>query len=296
VSGDARPVRVLHAVASDAVEPLVRGTRRPARVVAVRDHALYLDVDGTGLTVETADGIGLPNGLAVTEPAAERPFRTASARSPASVGDHRVVVGDLEVVVRRWRRARPTLRRCSVARLRSFATTAHAHVAAVADPLPSDLADALDGFLRRLAAGDVGGAVDAARDGLLGRGPGLTPTGDDLLAGVIAAVRSFGPRLAPATDGAIVATVSDVADRVARIAGEATTDVSGALLVHAARGEVAIPVGDLLRAVAGDVPVLPALDRLLAVGGSSGRDLACGVVAGVELLLGCLPARPMEDV
>jgi hypothetical protein len=109
---------------------------------------------------------------------------------------------------------------------------------------------------------------------LVGAGPGLTPSGDDVLCGVLLGLRLLGrarslPRLWDA-----------VAPRL-----PATTTLSAALLVEAVQGFAVPPVIDLGQALAeGDpVGVRAAAARVLAVGHTSGADLLAG-------LTGCLDA------
>ena len=111
----------------------------------------------------------------------------------------------------------------------------------------------------------------AARVG--GRGPGLTPSGDDLLAGVLVVARlvggsAAGPRL----------------DAIA--AGVATTEIARACLAWAARGQCIAPVHDWLAALASGRPgELAAAHRsLVAVGASSGAHLAAGLALAVSQL------------
>jgi hypothetical protein len=103
-------------------------------------------------------------------------------------------------------------------------------------------------------------------DRLIGRGPGLTPLGDDVLAGWLA-TRAAGGR----PDAA-------VADAVLRRAG-ATTLLSATLLDCAARGEVLPQLGAWLAD-----PTADATDALLAVGATSGA----GLLAGAALALASL--------
>src|SRR5579859_1854564 len=81
---------------------------------------------------------------------------------------------------------------------------------------------------------------------------------------------------------------------IARVAGPRTTALSATLLAHAARGEVAEHVGDLLLALA-----LPAhearvvrqrAERLLASGATSGSDTLLGILLGLQTLQGGLPS------
>jgi hypothetical protein len=115
----------------------------------------------------------------------------------------------------------------------------------------------------------------AAADSLLGLGPGLTPSGDDLLAGLLATCCWLRDDPRAAALGRQV---------VARSAGR-TTALSAALLRCAAHGAAARPVVDLVDAVAGRRPLGPALRGLLAVGSTSGHDTARGVHLAAEVLL-----------
>jgi hypothetical protein len=110
--------------------------------------------------------------------------------------------------------------------------------------------------------------------GLLGRGPGLTPTGDDVVAGVLLASRSV---LEP-----------ERLERVARtvLAGArlATTVVSRGMLADAAAGWCPDVVA---RGVAGLLTPRPAgsgtaVADLLRVGHTSGGDLLSGAAGALE--------------
>lgn len=101
---------------------------------------------------------------------------------------------------------------------------------------------------------------------LIGRGPGLTPAGDDEVAGALVAARAVGdPRL----DTWCSATRDALLSR-------RTTAVSWGLLHHALDGwatpELAASVDEACTGRRG-----PAHERLLTVGHSSGRALADGV-------------------
>ena len=108
--------------------------------------------------------------------------------------------------------------------------------------------------VEHLAAGDLAGVVDA----LAGLGPGLTPAGDDALAGILLVA---GDRA-----GAI-----EAADRAR------TNDIARAFLGWAARGQSIEPVHRLL-AGGGHA----ALADLLRFGHSSGADLAFGLRLGLR--------------
>jgi hypothetical protein len=121
-----------------------------------------------------------------------------------------------------------------------------------------------------LAAEDHGdGARVAAR--IAGLGPGLTPSGDDLLAGALA-FHAWAEAAGHAGIGAgFRAAVSEAA--VPR-----TTRLAGQLLRAAACGQVTAPVGALLSSIfrrAGTFP--PDLAPVLAIGETSGADMLAGI-------------------
>ncbi|HSO64130.1 MAG TPA: DUF2877 domain-containing protein, partial [Ornithinibacter sp.] len=113
-------------------------------------------------------------------------------------------------------------------------------------------------------------AVASGVAGLLGRGSGLTPSGDDALAGALLVAHAL---------GAAAPLAAAVRARLA-----ATTAVSAALLDAAADGFAARDVVTLVdAALAGDDDaVAVVLPHVLAIGHSSGRDLVTGVAAALQ--------------
>ena len=119
-------------------------------------------------------------------------------------------------------------------------------------------------------------AADLVRR-LLGVGPGLTPAGDDVLAGLFVGLWSFGQNAEPL--------------RLTVLAGlsAGTTDLSAALLRCAARGESIPQVNQLLRTISeGAWPgrLDHAMDDLVRVGHTSGTALATGVLAAATMAIG----------
>jgi hypothetical protein len=117
----------------------------------------------------------------------------------------------------------------------------------------------------------VGVGADHAVTALVGRGDGLTPAGDDALAGALLLLHALTDPRAERLSGAV------------RTRLRSTTAVSAALLDAAADGYASPEVVRLVDAVAaGDlVRVRSALPPVLAHGHSSGRDLVAGVAAAL---------------
>ena len=299
------------ASASVLVRDLLTGPVRPAAVVAAGPRAAYLDVGGRLVAIVAAGGVRLPCAVVLVDPAARPPgvavsgpagpgpavgpaladgrpaalaVGTASAVGrPAAlaVGEGAVHVGGHRAVaVRRWfdPRVRLTgLDPAAVARLRATVR---------ARPCGDALLPA--GAAGRLAEQLAGGRHRAAVSELVGRGTGLTPAGDDLLAGALAALRAA---RSPAADGLGAATRDLVPGR--------TSHLSAALLVAADEGAVVPEAEAVLRALvpphAPGLAVGDAVDRaagrLLGVGHTSGWHLAAGLAVGAAHALDP-PARP----
>ena len=133
-------------------------------------------------------------------------------------------------------------------------------------------------LLRAVRERDPEPAAAAVRE-LLGRGPGLTPEGDDLLAAVTGTLVVLGP--ATGLDGSgRDALVGALAPRPGR-----TTALSATLLELAARGMLAEPAGRLLDLGPGAEAAWPAaLARLERLGHGSGRAYAAGIATAASLL------------
>ncbi|MGH3381501.1 MAG: DUF2877 domain-containing protein, partial [Actinoallomurus sp.] len=187
--------------ASLGVRSALGGPRRRGRVIAVFPSAVYLQADRsaepTVIALTTSDAVRPPNAVVLAVPTRSEPFRSVREGDETSVGDGCALVGGrLRARVRRWWDPTPVLGPLSMARL------SHGERAldAVTGPwglsghtAPKKLADAC-------LAGDLPHAVDAA-ERIVGLGPGLTPSGDDVLAAVLLGARAYGiavPELAAA--------------------------------------------------------------------------------------------------
>jgi hypothetical protein len=136
--------------------------------------------------------------------------------------------------------------------------------------------------LDQLAAALPGDDVDAggriARR-LVGLGPGLTPSGDDALIGLAAALHATGHR----ARGFLAEALDDAPAR--------TTAVAATLLQHAADGEFSERLQRLLAALLGDddAAVPSAVEEAIAWGATSGTDCLVGVLFGLDIALNAVP-------
>jgi hypothetical protein len=126
-----------------------------------------------------------------------------------------------------------------------------------------------------LARADFSSARHHAK-GMLGLGPGLTPSGDDFLVGLFAVLNIPGSPCHGWLGGG-----ADVLAAAAR----STHAISLAALTQAARGRVRESIAALVEHLMVGAPerlVLP-LRRVLAIGSTSGADIVAGIRCGFEL-------------
>lgn len=246
----------LPAAVSTALTPVLRGRGRSARVVAhTRDLVAVLTdpPDPQLVCLTNRDALRLPCAMVLSSPLPD-----LSVGVPATVGDGQLRLSSTVVPTARWwSAARPRLarpRQC----VRQVASCP-------APDLEPALLTAADALTTALADGRPLGAATSA---LLGFGPGLTPAGDDVLAGALVTLRAMHS-----------ARADDLADALAAAKPfSRTTAVSAGLLAHAARGQCLPQVAAFLTALdspAGDVR--SAHRDLLDVGHTSGAALDAGI-------------------
>jgi hypothetical protein len=245
-------IPTLAAAGSRLVRPLVAGPVRRGSVLAAFPAVVYVaaGVDVVALTGPGAVQLPISLSLLTAPP-------SARSGEPVWIGAGAVVTRTARV---RWvREAEP--------------------VPALRRTTPRALAAALAAIPAARGGLDTDLVLDA--DALLGRGPGLTPSGDDVLAGALVALRLLPVALGipePPLGRTLAAAVTEHAHR-------RTTTLSAALLRAAAAGAPSAPVTALLRALCGVGDVADAARRLHAVGATSGADLASGVALGAGTVL-----------
>ena len=266
-------VRTRYAVvASLALFPVLAGGSRRADVLGASTHTVWLGVDDTVVVVGSSDAVRLPNGVTLPIHSSEGPFRSVVAGSAEVVGDGKVKLAGLEASIDRWWDPRPILATATAGEVMGAVT-----VAADALELPDDAG--MGAALVKRAPGEFVRAALA----LLGAGEGLTPAGDDLIAGVVSAHILIGAALG---DRGCEMVVTAATPALSRAAGARTTSLSAALLRHALRGEVVEPAARFLHAIVGCGSVVEAREELRAVGHSSGRALTAGMLIGAAAAAG----------
>jgi len=276
-----RDVRYL-AAACSALRPVLAAPARPAGCLGVSRGALYLTTAGPPgvLAVLAHDAVRLPCGLVLATTSAELALTSLAPARP-----RQVVIGDGEVrwigpagpvvvrAVREWAPARPAKGQVAARALAAVRARLNGAEPGIDGGPLADLG---------AAAGDHDAATAAATR-LLGAGPGLTPSGDDLLAGFLVGAAAFG------VDAAALRAA------IAVLAPARTTALSAALLWHAVRGECVDELAAVAAVLTGRGRRQPgeagrAVSRLLSVGHTSGAALAVGLVTAARIALYDVPA------
>jgi hypothetical protein len=218
-----------------------------ADAVAVTPAACFVRLRGTVMALLARGAVALPFGIRTPIPAAVAPWRALRVGDAVTIRDGRVELPGASLVLRRW--WRPPVVRALRGGLALKDGLAALHAALPDAP----------------ACRDVDPGAPPAR--LLGLGPGLTPYGDDVLAGRLIAAVAWGGEVG-------------LASQVRATARAATTAVSEVWLLEAAQGRAVPEAVGLVDAVSAGAPqrVRAALGPLLAVGSTSGHGLAAGIL------------------
>lgn len=249
--------------------------------------AVYLEAaDGALLALVGPGANWLPCAVRMVSPDAAGVLDAVAAHGRVVVGLGRIQQPSGSVEVRRWWEPIPVVPRPTDAALEAAAAALRGSI----DGAPRGSADvpelavAIRALRDALAGGDAALARQAA-DGLLGGGPGSTPSGDDVLAGLLVTM-ALVARVHSRASACQATAGLPLARYVVRLARSRTTPLSAALLEHAAVGRPCGELATLVVAMCGRGDVAQAVQRLLKVGHTSGCDLAEGALLAVDTALG----------
>jgi hypothetical protein len=250
------------AAASIALAPLLQGPPRTGWLLGASPAAVYLrfeDVTGPEVVaVVPPSSVRLPLGMVVAGTLPE-----IASDPTVVIGEGALSVGEEVWVPTRWFDPRPrSLTAANPARLVMASRV-------LWDLSPAEVGVDTDRARQAILALVAGEAEPTCA--LLGEGPGLTPAGDDVVAGALAACELLGPKSA-------LEVVPEILARARR----ATTALSAALLSCAAAGQVVPEAARFLSALCGRGDSGSALAGLRSVGATSGNALAVGIVAALE--------------
>lgn len=291
---------------SRPVQPIVAEPARTGCIHSIFPGALNIAVGETLFTLLSDEKPRMPNSARLPRCIMEQLYSTLSPGVQVRVGDGRLLIPRLDlsislpdneawepvprVAAHSWRSATVTARVHLLARhlarrgqqdgLAPLVRPLLQHEETTETPLGRIALPLLRLLVRASGEQDIANVERAAR-GLAGLGPGLTPSGDDTLGGFIGVLA-----LTCSRPGVEVEANKRMANAIAEAARPRTTLLSATLLAHAARGELAEQVGELLIALTileeADAAVLQAADRVLAYGACSGGDTLLGLLLGLQ--------------
>jgi hypothetical protein len=136
-------------------------------------------------------------------------------------------------------------------------------------------------LMKTIRAGDYQGTKRNAQE-LVGFGPGLTPSADDVLSGLMASLTLISENLNICGD-----SISEVNKSIISCIQDRTTLISQEFLMHAAVGEANEPILALIEKILTARPneVEETTKHVLAIGEASGTDVVLGIFLGSCLLL-----------
>lgn len=226
-------------------------------ILAWFPRACYLNLPEGIATLVTPDVSPGPIHAVVDSmlPRLEPGTPVAVAGGHVQIGGHRVDLSE----ARTWRGELPDPRRIVEAAhpTARIAEAAAGSSSLLVDPYRGRASEALE-LLRK---GNLHGAAEL----LVGLGPGLTPAGDDALAGALFAASAAGSRTRSLLDG------------VARVGH--TGPVPRSFLRWAARGQALLPAHDLLAAAASgdEAKARNRAEKMAEIGETSGADFLLGL-------------------
>jgi hypothetical protein len=266
------PPREVPGAGSPLSRAVLTGPSREAIVLASFPTSLYLSVGQHHevLPVLAADALRFPTGVLLSAPARDVAWGVEPGDT-VTVGRSQIRLPSWRIrLVREWRPSRvhavPTL--AEPAQLSELADLLSCHAST------PPLVHQATAVCLAVRSGDEAEVRHVTRH-MLGAGPGLTPSGDDVLCAVLLVLCGVGEPVPIALLGAAVQ------DQWTR-----TTSLSASLLDAARAGyavpEVAALVASALRSnLAG---VGKALNATLAIGHSSGADLVAGLSGSLRAL------------
>lgn len=218
---------------------------------------------GFMLSLNAAGTCRMANGIEITPGLSDYPLSSLRAQLPVLFGAQRLIIDAVECALDlsccpQWdaQIERPTSLHIDTIRHRSTQLRRYASTAS----------------LPRFTS------VLMMANSLCGRGPGLTPSGDDILAGWMAM-----RWLLEGPSANLLAACQQIVD----VASLQTHLLSQCWLGYAAKGQVAQPIAALLTSLstANDTELASAIQTVLSMGATSGHDLLTGMLLALNITM-----------
>lgn len=154
-------------------------------------------------------------------------------------------------------------------------------------------------YIERLMWGLFSGELETVTKNaqpILGLGPGLTPSCDDFLAGLILSL-NLGAQILLRNEGHSLGFFRKVSAEILSMAKNKTTIYSLSFLKEASLGEGPKPVVDLICSVISESAdqVAKVSKTLISMGGTSGADIAIGICYGIRFLISRIELKELNE-
>lgn len=123
---------------------------------------------------------------------------------------------------------------------------------------------------------DVKTSLQAAQN-MIGLGPGVTPSGDDILIGFLAGLWSLA-----GGNGPLLSFIHSFGNALVQLATQ-TSEISRTYLYHAAQGQFSSSLSNLAGAIARGSGLEQAAPSAMRIGHSSGMDSVTGLLIGLSV-------------
>jgi len=154
----------------------------------------------------------------------------------------------------------------------------------------------IDVLMWGIMSGDLE-AIKRSAGSILGLGPGLTPSCDDFLAGLMLSLNTAGVSLFK-NESSTLQFFSNTSKEISALAREKTTIYSQSFLSEAALGEGPKTALDLIFSIITKSPdqVAEISKRLIGVGATSGADISIGIYYGIRFLTSTIELRDLNEI
>lgn len=153
----------------------------------------------------------------------------------------------------------------------------------------------IDRLMWGLMTGDMETILKSAEP-ILGLGPGLTPSCDDFLAGLMMSLNTAGVSIFR-SERHTIDFFTKISEAIWTLAKEKTTIYSQSFLYEASIGEGPKNAVDLILSVVSKNPeqVAEFSKRLISAGATSGADISIGIYYGIRFLISRIELRELNE-
>jgi hypothetical protein len=141
-------------------------------------------------------------------------------------------------------------------------------------PLSQRMSRPVMGLIAAVEQFDMKGSIHAAEK-MIGLGPGVTPSGDDILIGFLAGLWSMA-----GSNQTQLSFIRSFGNEIIQIAKQ-TSEISRTYLYHAAQGQFSSSLSYLAKAIGTGNRIEQATQEAMRVGHSSGMDSVTGLLVGL---------------